>query len=216
MGRIGVAISTHKRPTVLAKALANWAANLGPADILVVNHDHDGAGVAATKNAGITALMDADCDSLFLVDDDAWPVTDQWWRPYIELSQPHACHCWGRSRYLRTEGDVSVWRWPRGPMLYAERYVIEKVGGMRLEFSDVGGEHVEHSRRIHNAGFTRHAFQDAAGARTGIWFCEDYVRRVPSSLPPSRYSKAGNEARHQLFEKFRGTDDFVNYRSDNA
>lgn len=52
---IGVAISTRNRPDFLAQALTAWTACLP--DVLVVNHDRDGAGVAATKNRGISALM---------------------------------------------------------------------------------------------------------------------------------------------------------------
>ena len=211
MGRVGVAVSTHRRPEVLARALAGWASHLDAADVLVVNHDRYGAGVAATKNAGIAALMDSGCDELFLADSDVWPVVDGWSRPYIKLSQPHACHCWGRSRFICVEGDVSVWSWPRGVLLYLTRDVVEQVGGMRTEFIGAG-EHAEYSRRIHNAGFTAHPFMDAAAARDGIWFCEDYERRVPSSLPASRYSPEQTANRHALYDEYRHDASFVEYR----
>lgn len=178
-------------------------------DILVVTHDVNGDGVAVTKNRGIAALMDSGCEHLFLADDDIWPVIAEWWQPYIDTGEPHLMHCWGANRYLHTEGDRTVWSWPHGVLLYVQRHVIEKVGGMRTVFVHAG-EHAEWSRRIHAAGFTRHEFQDVAA--TGIWHAEDYTRAVPSSLPASRYSPAARKRRKKLYEKYRGTTDFVDYR----
>lgn len=211
---IGVAISTHRRPKLLARCLANWAQDLGPADVLVVNHDRAGSGVAATKNRGIAALMDAGCDDLFLVDDDCWPMpAPSWAAPYINHLQPHLMHCWGRSRAqgVDVENGVEVWSWPRGVMLYVTRDVVERVGGMRLDFGRWGGEHAEWSRRIHNAGFTAHPFQSLANAR-GLWHCEDYTRASPSSVPDRiRNDPQRAKQRHALYEKFRGSTEFVEY-----
>src|SRR5438046_2414173 len=114
---IGVAISTHKRPATLARALQNWARVMP--DILVVTHDIDGQGVAATKNRGIAALMDAGCDHLFLADDDLWPATTpshspDWATPYITDDEPHLMHCWGKSRLVDDDGHHTIWSWPRG------------------------------------------------------------------------------------------------------
>lgn len=207
---IGVAISTHKRPKVLAQALSSWAKYMP--DVLVVNHDVAGAGVAMTKNAGIRALMDAGCTDLFLCDDDIWPVRKDWARLYVNDGQQHLMHCWGRSRYLRTDGPHTVWSWPRGPMLYVTREVVERVGGMRTEFGRWGGEHMEWSRRIHDCGLTKHRFADLVAARKGIWFATDYARSVASTFPESERI-ATTAHRHELYEKYRGSTDFVDYRS---
>lgn len=206
---VGVAISTYKRPKVLAEALKHWAQFMP--DVLVVINDVAGAGVAMTKNRGIAALMDADCDHLFLCDDDLWPVRKDWASLYVSHSEPHLMHCWGRSRSGGTDGDLSVWTWPRGPMLYVERRVIERVGGMRTEFGRWGGEHMEWSRRIHDCGFTRHRYADLVAARSGVWFSTDYRRTVPSTFPESE-RVATTAHRHELYEKYRGSTDFVEYR----
>ena len=207
---IGVAISTHQRPGVLARSLAMWAQAMP--DLLVVTHDVAGDGVAVTKNRGITALMDAGCTELFLADDDVWPVDPHWATPYITSSSPHLMHCWGRSRYIGQEDDITVWSWPRGVLLYAHRSVIDSVGGMRTEFGRWGGEHAEWTTRIHNAGLTRHRFADAAGISRGIWHCEDYTRNTPSTV--SDVERRNSAARrHALYDQFRGSTDFVDYRS---
>ncbi len=206
---VGVAISTHRRAEVLSRALAAWA--LYMPDVVVVTHDVHGDGVAVTKNRGLAALMDAGCEHLFLADDDVWPVTPRWWRHYAADTEPHLMHCWGKSRLKSDDGEHTVWSWPRGVLLYAHRSVVDRVGGMRPEFGRWGGEHVEWSRRIHAAGFTAHPFQDVTVARTGVWYAEDYTRKVASTV--SQRERAASEAtRHELYSRFRGSSDFVPYR----
>jgi GT2 family glycosyltransferase len=213
---IGVAVSTHRRPAVLAKALAGWASTEMP-DVLVVNNDVNGAGVAATKNRGIAALMDAGCTHLFLADDDVWPLQSHWWSPYVRHAEPHLMHCWGRSRFRSNDltNNVSIWSWPRGVLLYVTREVVAAVGGMRIEFGRWGGEHAEWSRRIHNAGFTTYPFQDALNAPR--WHCEDYTRTTPSSVPSRvRDSEANTRRRHALIDQHRSSKEFVPYRREQA
>ena len=213
MTGVGVAISTHRRPQVLAQALQHWAGAMP--DVLVVNHDIRGDGVAVTKNRGIAALMDAGCEHLFLADDDVWPVHALWWKPYLSDPEPHLMHCWGKSRAQGRCGcspSHTLWSWPRGVLLYAHRSVIDSVGGMRTEFGRWGGEHAEWTTRIHNAGLTRHRFADAAGISRGIWHCEDYTRNTPSTV--SDVERRNSAARrHALYDQFRGSTDFVDYRS---
>lgn len=206
---IGVAISTHARPTVLAKALAGWT--IGMPDILVVTHDLNGDGVAVTKNRGIAALMDAGCEHLFLADDDMWPLRPDWWKPYVTSPEPHLMHCWGKSRFIAEDDTHSVWNWPRGVLLYAERRVIDRVGGMRVEFGRWGGEHAEWSKRIHAAGLTTHPFMDVTRARTKrLWHCEDYTRRTPSTIGEAEKIN-GAARRKELYDRFRGSTDYVDY-----
>lgn len=175
-------------------------------------HDKNGDGVAASKNRCIAALMDLGCEHHFYADDDCWPITPYWEKPYVDNSEPHLMHCWGRRRYLDmiAVDDLSIWSWPRGVLLYVERKVIESIGGMRTEFGRWGGEHAEWSKRIHNAGWTRYRFADAASARKGIWHCEDYERSTPSSVPSS--VRGDTAHRHALYDKYRGSTDYVEFR----
>lgn len=208
---VGVAISTHRRPHILAKALMGWSAAMP--DILVVNHDRDGQGVAATKNRGIAALMDAGCTHLFLSDDDVWPLVDQWWKPYADDPEPHLMHCWGKDRLVRRTGRYTVWRAPpRGVLLYAHRSVIDRVGGMRIEYGRWGGEHAEWTRRIHKAGLTTHAYADLAVAQDNYWHAEDRHGSIASSISPEERDEYFNTRYRQLRERFANTSDYVEYR----
>lgn len=231
---IGVALSTFNRNRLLQRGLVAWTKFMPPDAPLVIvddgsrypiaeaTHRHPtNQGIASTKNTGIAALMDYGVDHLFLVDDDCWPVCHDWWKPYVDDPLPHLMLCWGRSRRVRLTGNYSVWHWPRGVMLYTERRVIDTVGGMRPEFNHAGGgEHVEWSRRIHNNGFTPWPFVDLLHARNW-WHAEDWgrphesnralgVRRARASVR----ERGSDQKRHDLYERYRGSKDFVPYVAD--
>lgn len=115
-------------------------------------------GVAANKNTGIEYLMDAGMDHLFLCDDDTWPRSAEALIDHLHLGFPHSMVCWGKSRFPRIHAvrprSYVEWAWPRGVLLYTHRLVIQTIGGMDERFGIGGHEHVEWSRRIHQAGFT--------------------------------------------------------------
>ena len=209
--KIGVAITTHQRPGLLARMLPHWANHLHGVAVLTVIHDEDGDGVARSKNRSIAALMDAGCDHLFLADDDIHPLVNDWWKPYVDSPERALCHCWGKSRFVAEDDAHSVWNWPRGVLLYAERRVIDRVGGMRVEFGRWGGEHAEWSKRIHAAGLTTHPFMDVREAKNGLWHCLDYTRQTPSTIGEAE-KRAGAARRKELYDRFRGDDSFVDYR----
>jgi|GEM_PF-2395458 len=91
--RIGIAITTHNRPDVLKRAIEQHTKHLPIGALVVVIDDGskpaavvpDGVqllrhetslGIVASKNASLSAMMDAGCEHLFLWDDDAWPIAD--------------------------------------------------------------------------------------------------------------------------------------------
>jgi hypothetical protein len=206
---IGVAISTHQRPHILAKALGEWAKYMP--DILVVIHDINGEGIAATKNRSITALMDAQCEHLFLADDDVWPITSHWADHYTQDPELHLMHCWGQRRLISNDGHYTTWKHPRGVLLYLDRKVVETVGGMRPEFGKWGGEHVEYSQRIHNAGLTTNQYADLSVCAQGVWHAEDYTRMTPSSVSDEDRI-AYVQRKRVLFRTFAGSKGYVEYR----
>ena len=198
--RIGVAISTMNRRDLLERALEHWEKFIPDGSVLVIVDDASTdpsikipasdryetvltvnsrrMGIAATKNKCIAELMDAGCDHLFLVDDDVWPVTADWWKPYVESSEPHLSFQWPRAgaghRWVIKHTDDQHFSigFPRGVMLYAERRVIDRVGGMDTAYGAHGGEHVEWSQRIHNAKLTRWPFADVRHSDK-LWYSFD-------------------------------------------
>lgn len=189
---IGVAISTHNRRNVFNEALAHWQARLPEGahlvvvddgsdipvpdipGVTVVRHEHP-QGIATTKNRCIAELMDLGCDHLWLSDDDIWPISDNWWKPYVESDQPHLSFQWpGPGRHLVTHADDQHFAigFPRGCLLYVERRVIETVGGMNTAYGVHGGEHVDFQQRIYDARFTKWPFADVRASHK-LFYCRD-------------------------------------------
>lgn len=145
-------------------------------------------GVAVSKNTGLELLMtNTRIEHLFLCDDDTWPLNPQALSKHTEMAQPHSMVCWGEDRLQTAYREHAAWTWPRGVLLYTRRHVIDEVGGMDERFGPGGHEHVEWSRRIHQAGFTTDPFLSprvyaesgmvGPATRAGsFWHCEDMRR----------------------------------------
>ena len=187
---IGVAITTRNRRGLFNRCLAQWRRRMPDGSVLVVVDDasddpvpdSEGVtvlrnsyrlGVAMSKNRCMAALMDAGCTDMFLADDDVFPLSDWWWRPYVDSPEPHLSYQGPRSRRLSkvilVDGPHYVVEFPRGFLLYVTRDVIQDVGGMDPCFGMWGGEHVEWQRRIHEAGWTTWPFADVSGSDQ-IWY----------------------------------------------
>lgn len=205
---IGIAITTHNRPELLKRALDAQKKHLPSGATVVVVDDgsdtpavvpswvklirHDTAkGIAAAKNAGIAALVDAGCEHQFLFDDDVWPVAESWWLPYVESDEPHLMLLW-EYEFFRSAKLVAHTR-PKGCMLYAERRVIDRIGGMDLVFGRWGCEHIQWSDRIFNAGLTSSRYMDVPGSESLFHAC-DKTLEVKSSVPEAIRLLANTQA----------------------
>lgn len=191
--RIGVAVASFDRQTVLDNTIARILEHTPGAYIVVVD-DHsptpvtvpDGVeiirlpenrGVAGAKNACLAALMAAGCEHLFLFDDDAYPVKSGWWRPYVDSPEPHLMAIFDKPKgatkqqveTLYEDADHVHFHATRGYMLYVERRVVEAVGGMDPAFGKWGWEHASWSDRIHAAGFTTSRYMDVKGSQDLIY-----------------------------------------------
>lgn len=206
--KVGIAITTHQRPEVLKRAIDQHMKHLPAGALVVVVDDgsnpaavvpagvkllrHEPAkGIAGAKNACIAALIDAGCDHLFLFDDDCWPISDGWWKPYIESPESHLMMLW-EYEFFRTDVLVAHSR-PKGCMLYAERRVIERIGGMDLAFGRWGCEHMQWSDRIFNAGLTSSRYMDVPGSENLFHAC-DKTLEVQSSVPEDVRKQANTQA----------------------
>lgn len=206
--RIGIAISTHNRADVLSRALTQHMKFL-PAGALVVVVD-DGSkpaavvpagvqlvrqetslGIVASKNASLTALMDAGCEHLFLWDDDAWPIADDWHLPYIESPETHLAYQFLDLAGPRKLNDLAVlyrddehvvYTGQRGVMLYYHRSAIERVGGFDWIYGRGMYEHSDLALRIHNAGLTTWAYADVTGSDKLIHSLDEH-EAVDRSVP---------------------------------
>lgn len=202
----GVAITTHNRPEMLAECLDHVVKHIPPDVPLVVVDDGSspaaqipaeyGAivvrrptalGIPAAKNACIEGLMDEDVEHLFLLDDDTWPTCDDWWRPYVDGPEPHYQYCWSHFAYGRAVPLMQeVYRDPSivgyghsmGCMLYINRSVVARVGGFDLRFGMGVEEHIEFSRRVHNADLTTFVGQDIPGSSELFYASDEHLQHI--------------------------------------
>ncbi|HCU2333896.1 TPA: glycosyltransferase family 2 protein [Klebsiella aerogenes] len=236
--RIGIAITTHNRPDVLKRAIENHREYL-PAGALVVVIDDgskpaavvpDGVqllrhetslGIVASKNASLSALMDAGCEHLFLWDDDAWPIADGWHLPYIESPEPHLAYQFldlaGRNKLndiavLFRDDKHIAYTGQRGVMLYYHRSAVEKVGGFDPVYGRGMYEHSDLALRIHNAGLTTWAYADVVGSEKLIHSLDEH-EAVERSVPrPDRQALVERNVRIHNERRDAGFTGYVEYR----
>ncbi|MGV8925022.1 MAG: glycosyltransferase family 2 protein [Ewingella sp.] len=209
--RIGIAITTHNRPAVLAKTVEQHLKYLpsgakfividdgsAPAatatDIEIIRH-HQSLGIVASKNRSLEVLVDAGCEHLFLWDDDAYPISDNWHIPYIDSPEPHLAYQFldlaGRNKLndmavLHRDDRHIAYTGQRGVMLYYHRSAIETVGGFDPVYGRGMYEHPDLALRIHNAGLSTWAFADVAGSEQLIYSLDEHEQVTRSVPRPDR------------------------------
>lgn len=235
---IGIAITTHNRPEVVKRAIEQHMKHLPSCAMVVVVDDgskpaavvpdgmqllrHETSlGIVASKNASLTALVDAGCEHLFLWDDDAWPIADNWHLPYIESHEPHLAYQFldlaGRNKLndmavLYRDDKHIAYTGQRGVMLYYHRRAIDKVGGFDPVYGRGMYEHPDLALRIHNAGLSTWAFADVVGSENLIHSMDEY-EEVARSIPrPERESLAKTNARIYSARRDSGYSGYAPYR----
>lgn len=210
--RIGIAITTHNRPDVLKRAIeqhmnhlpsgalvvviddGSHPAAVAPDKVTLVRHEKS-LGIVASKNASLSALMDAGCEHIFLWDDDAWPIADNWHLPYMESPEPHLAYQFLDLAGPRKINDMTVlyrddkhvaYTGQRGVMLYYHRSAIEKVGGFDSIYGRGMYEHPDLALRIYNAGLSTWAFADVVGSEKLIHSMDEYEEGSRSIPRPDR------------------------------
>ena len=236
--KIGIAITTHNRPQVLANSLEQHRKHLPTGAVVFVIDDgsnppakvpdwcklirHDKSlGIVASKNASLECLMDSGCEHLFLWDDDAYAIADNWHQPYIDSPEPHLAYQFLDLAGPRKINDMTVlyrddkhiaYTGQRGVMLYFHRSAIEKVGGFDTVYGRGMYEHPDLALRIHNAGLSTWAFADVAGSEKLIHSMDEY-EEVSRSIPrPERESLAKTNARIYSARRDSGYSGYAPYR----
>ncbi|NIG12994.1 glycosyltransferase [Pantoea sp. Al-1710] len=201
VSKIGVAITTHNRPDTLQKALEYHLKFLPSGAKLVVVDDgstipavvpdsvelirfEQSRGIVAAKNASLVSLLDAGCEQLFLFDDDAWPISHDWEKPYIESPEVHLSYQFLDLAINIKLRDLSVlyqdekhiaYTGQRGVMLYYHRSAIEAVGGFDPVYQRGMYEHADLALRIYHAGLTSWAFADIVGSSRLIYSLDEHM-----------------------------------------
>lgn len=202
---IGIGITTRNRAAILDTTVSHFMEHWPPnAQLVIVDDASDvkpawwshrfeaNVGIALAKNKCLE-LLDG-CEHIFLFDDDAYPIADNWWQPYIDSREPHLMRQFLDLAGPRKLGDVTeLYRddehfalsGPRGVMLYFERRVLDAVGGYDPIYGKFGYEHGDLSNRIHHAGLTTWRYADVVGSGDLIYSLDEH-EAVERSFTPSQ------------------------------
>ena len=201
-GRIGVAITTHNRNQSIQATVSNWKKYLPKGAVIVVIDDasdtpvtvtdvdkvfrfDSNVGIPRAKNKCLEILINEyGCEELFLSDDDCWPISSEWWKPYIESPEPHLSYQFfdvktGRKindlKLLHKDSKHVAYSDQRGCLLYYHVSVINIVGGFDPIYGRGMYEHGDLADRIHANGLTTWRYADVAGSEN-LWHSEDEER----------------------------------------
>lgn len=207
--KIGIGITTRGRDKYLERSLLKHLKHLPPNANIVVVEDGSNApkifndnikyftfrenvGIPKAKNKCLELLED--CEHIFLFDDDIWPITEDWWLPYVESPEAHLSYCWsdirpgmyGNAHYysigkrLYEDDKLFSFSHPRGQMLYIDaKKVLLRVGGFDPAYGKGMVEHVDWSWRIHNAGLSTWKNQDVIGSEDLFYSIDENQNNEP-------------------------------------
>lgn len=177
--RIGIAITTRDREQSTNECLAKIRAKT-PSHVPIVIVDDasktpfpeatyrfdKNVGIPVAKNKCLELLMDLGCEYLFLLDNDCYPLVDDWLDRFVEVLKVHP-HVSAQFRDLKSsrqlgdittiydDGFIEAWTGQRGYCLAYRRDAIEKIGGFDPIYTPGLYEHSDLANRIHAAGLSR-------------------------------------------------------------
>lgn len=162
------------------------------------------AGIPAAKNK---CLELAKYDHIFLFDDDTYPICDEWYLPYINSGKEHLCYSF--LPYFKAKNVFSYHTLGNGCMLYVTRKCIDTIGGFDWNYGLGKYEHVDFSRRIHNAGLTESVFMDVIGSGQ-LLYCMDQKKEIQRSFT-SREMTSLLSSGAKRFAQSRKSKEFIPY-----
>lgn len=228
---IGIGITTHNRPEVLAHTLAQIEKfSPAKAKIVVVDDASEKPAAGATfrfeTNVGIAAAKNKcfelleDCDHIFLFDDDTYPKCKDWWVPYVESEEGHLAYIFqdfakgaalnDTAKIFENEKSVA-WSHQRGCMLYYKKECLEKIGGMDWRYGKWGYEHPNLADRIFNAGLTTFRYMDVINSSELIYSADEYQAIESTCQVGLRQRQIARNAR--MYHEGRNLSNYVDYRT---
>lgn len=186
---ISICITTRNRPKAFSLVLAQIEQHTNCKYQLVVVDDasdrqycsvdyrfSERTGIPAAKNK---CLELAKYDHIFLFDDDTYPICDGWHDAYLNSGKEHLCFTF-LTAFKRKEG-FKYHTLGNGCMLYVTRKCIDTIGGFDWSYGLGKYEHVDFSRRIHNAELTESIFMDVDNSKE-LLYCMDQKKEIQRSF----------------------------------
>lgn len=228
--KVGLGITTYNRPEYFAQSIVS-AIKASPDFLVVYNdgstkayeeeyekvkdnceiiHEEKNKGVAVAKNTLLKRLLELGCDHIFLMEDDiiikSPRVFDRYIAAGLKLGLQHlnfAHHGPANQKgYEYTDGVIDYYPHCVGAFSYYTRECLEEVGLMDENFHNAW-EHVEHTKRIGDMGYTSpfSAFADVSNSK-------ELLEEIPGSIEYSsiRPSKDWKERMKSGLEYWRSKD----------
>src|SRR5690606_31952031 len=98
----------------------------------------------------------------------------------------------------------------RGYLLYAERRVLDRVGGMDPEFGTWGWEHQSWSDRIHAAGLTTWRYADVVNSGSLIYSMDQHGEVKSTATDAAKRFSEGPGLEHRM--RHRHSDKYIEFR----
>lgn len=230
--QIGIGVTTHNRPELVASTVKKLLDLTPGAKIVVVDDASQqkvrlegvevyrfktNVGIARAKNKCLELL--ADCDHIFLFDDDTYPLQPGWTDPYVNSPEHHLMFLFKDWASGRPVGDDAIvyqdqqhraHHHARGCMLYVDAIALATVGGMDTRYGKAMNEHLDWSIRIHNAGLTTFRYMDVVGSEQ-IIYSMDQHQEVATSIE-GRHGL--NEGSKHLLEAVETSSAYMPYGKD--
>lgn len=192
---VGIGITTRNRNNILRRNLKRLMQFMPPNSRLVivddasVTHVNEATfrfdtqqGIAKAKNKCFE-LLDG-CQHIFLFDDDCYPISDNWWEPYINNPEPHLMYIFDSFSNGQKLSDCTItyydehsigYTHPRGCMLYFDMDIVGHIARMDERFKIWGWEHVNLSDRIFNNHFTTSRYLDVRHSERLIHSMDEHL-----------------------------------------
>ena len=241
MDKISIAISTRNRPSTFKKVVheilkktpidvMNFFTVDDASDYPYSDADYrfkERAGISAVKNKCLQLCYESDADHFFLFDDDTYPISDNWWIPYVKSKQQHLSYTFGPGMVIcsdivtsfRLSGDhvrctteyhTKSHIVPNGCMTYFTRECIDKVGGFDTNYPNKY-EHTDLSRRIFNSGITQTPYIDVVNSDKLI-YCLDQDIAIQRSFTEQEMKDNLNKG-YEYFRSREKSSAYIEFRT---
>lgn len=100
----------------------------------------------------------------------------------------------GDDQIVYEDGLIVAHQHARGCMLYVDRIVLDRVGGMDVRYGKAMNEHLDWSNRIYNAGLTTFAYMDVPGSADLIHSMDEHQEVVSTIAKVERRMLHQNNA----------------------
>lgn len=241
MNKIAIAVSTYNRKATFLRWCHNmWLNSPEGCNVFVIDAGSDTdyatnadyrfqsrATISEAKNKCLQLCYESGAEHIFLFDDDTIVLKKGWELPYINSGEHHLCatffpwtkiHLKASSNFnIKCDGDIGIQmiqlkehRLANGYGLYFSRHCIETVGGFDTKYNNKF-EHVDISRRIFNAGLTKHMFQDVVGSEELI-YCLDKDNAIQRSFT-NREMQDNLKAGYEYFQSQANSSKYIEFRT---